>query len=140
MTADMPDTPNTPDTPQTPDQARTCAAVPTSASASDPTAAPLRYAYGTPHRAHLHHPHLFCSDVDATIAFYRDWFGAEVRYDGPYADTRNVFLKIGTGAMHLCKIVFRWRHFLVKRLSTHPGGGHNLGERAVFRESEVDLR
>lgn len=63
--------------------------------------APLRYAYGSTQRAHLHHPHLFCSDVNATIEFYRRWFGAEVVHDGPYAGARNIFLKIGQGAMHL---------------------------------------
>lgn len=63
--------------------------------------APLRYAYGSTARAHLHHPHLMCSDLQATIGFYRRWFGAEVVHDGPYAGTRNVFMKIGNGAMHL---------------------------------------
>ena len=110
MTADTPAAPDStdrpatdrpatdrPDASDTTDRSGPCA----EGSTSDPTAAPLRYAYGTAHRAHLHHPHLLCSDIDATIAFYRDWFDAEVRYDGPYAGTRNVFLKIGTGAMHL---------------------------------------
>ena len=57
--------------------------------------------YGMPHRYHLHHPHLFASDVEATIAFYQRWFEAEVRWDGSYGGARNVFMKIGIGAMHL---------------------------------------
>ena len=60
-----------------------------------------RYPYGSSARYHLHHPHLFASDIDKTIEFYSRWFDAHVAYDGPYADSRNVFLKIGTGAMHL---------------------------------------
>lgn len=60
-----------------------------------------RYPYGTQQRYHLHHPHLFCSNVDETIDFYRKWFDAEVVWDGGVADARNVFMKIGIGAMHL---------------------------------------
>ncbi|SFI94561.1 VOC family protein [Albimonas pacifica] len=57
--------------------------------------------YGDDAQCHMHHAHLFCSDIEATIAFWRDWFGAEVAHDGPYAGARNVFLKIGRGAIHL---------------------------------------
>ena len=37
-----------------------------------------RYPYGRTQRYHLQHVHLFASDVEATIAFYRTWFDAEV--------------------------------------------------------------
>ncbi|MFW8566382.1 VOC family protein [Orrella sp. 11846] len=60
-----------------------------------------RYPYDSKSRYHLHHPHLICRDVDVTIDFYTRWFDAEVIWDGEYAGTRNVFLKIGQGAMHL---------------------------------------
>lgn len=60
-----------------------------------------RYPYGSPTRFHLQHTHLFASDIEATIAFYRTWFDAEVVRDGVYAQARNVFMKIGIGAMHL---------------------------------------
>lgn len=45
-----------------------------------------------------------------------------MRYDGPYADTRNVFLKIGTGAMHL-----------YEKPPRGEGGGaiHHLGMQVV---------
>ena len=50
---------------------------------------------------HLHHVHLFCSDVQACCAWYRDNLGAEVCYDGDFGGARNVFLRIGRGRLHL---------------------------------------
>lgn len=50
---------------------------------------------------HLHHAHLFAADVDAAIAFYRDFFNAEVVLDTELAGARNVFLRIGRGRLHL---------------------------------------
>jgi catechol 2,3-dioxygenase-like lactoylglutathione lyase family enzyme len=49
----------------------------------------------------LHHTHLMASDVDATIAFWRDHFAAEVVFDGEFAGARNVFLRVGEGRLHL---------------------------------------
>lgn len=60
-----------------------------------------QYPYGLQRRYHLQHVHVFASDIRATIRFYETWFGAEVIWDGEAAGARNVFLKIGIGAMHL---------------------------------------
>lgn len=60
-----------------------------------------QYPYGTKQRYHLQHVHLFASDVDATIDFYKKWFDAEVMWDGDVAGARNVFIKVGIGALHL---------------------------------------
>jgi len=49
----------------------------------------------------LHHVHLMASDVEATIAFWREHFGAEVMLDAEFAGARNVFLRIGEGRLHL---------------------------------------
>lgn len=49
----------------------------------------------------LHHTHLMASDIDATIAFWRDLFGAEVVFDADFAGARNVFLRLGQGRLHL---------------------------------------
>jgi catechol 2,3-dioxygenase-like lactoylglutathione lyase family enzyme len=49
----------------------------------------------------LHHTHLMATDIDATISFWRDGFGAEVVADLDFAGARNVFLRIGTGRIHL---------------------------------------
>lgn len=60
-----------------------------------------RYPYGSDARYHLQHIHLFASDIGVTIDFYRTWFDAEVVWDGGVAGARNVFMKIGIGALHL---------------------------------------
>ena len=60
-----------------------------------------RFPYGSQQRYHLQHVHLFAQDIEQSIAFYRDWFDAHVAWDGGYAGSRNVFLKIGIGALHL---------------------------------------
>jgi catechol 2,3-dioxygenase-like lactoylglutathione lyase family enzyme len=57
--------------------------------------------YGMDDRYHLQHVHLFASDLDATIAFSAKWFDAKVVWDGEYGGARNIFMKIGIGAMHL---------------------------------------
>ena len=44
----------------------------------------------------LHHAHLFASDLDASIRFYREMFGAEVIFDGEAAGARNVLIRIGS--------------------------------------------
>jgi catechol 2,3-dioxygenase-like lactoylglutathione lyase family enzyme len=49
----------------------------------------------------LHHTHLYASDVDRTIAFWRDCFGAVVHLDTVFAGARNVFMRVGEGRLHL---------------------------------------
>ena len=49
----------------------------------------------------LHHTHLFASDVDRSIAFWRDHFDAMVLVDTVFAGARNVFMRIGEGRLHL---------------------------------------
>lgn len=49
----------------------------------------------------LHHAHLFASDVDRSIAFWREHFGAVVLVDADFAGARNVFLRVGEGRLHL---------------------------------------
>ena len=60
----------------------------------------LRYPYERTQRYHLQHIHLFAQDLDASIAFYQRWFDAEVMWDGDYGGARNVFVKVGIGALH----------------------------------------
>jgi len=50
---------------------------------------------------HLYHVHLFSQDLDATVAWYKRAFDAEVHYDGDFGWSRNVFMKIGSGRVHL---------------------------------------
>ena len=67
----------------------------------NPTTEEFQYPYDRDQRYHLQHTHLFASDIDATIAFYGTWFDGEVIWDADVAKARNVFMKIGIGAMHL---------------------------------------
>lgn len=60
-----------------------------------------RFPYGSDARYHLQHIHLFASNLAETMAFFRDWFDAEPVWDGDVAGARNVFMKIGIGALHL---------------------------------------
>ena len=49
----------------------------------------------------LHHTHLYASDVDRSISFWRDHFGAVVLVDTEFAGARNVFMRVGEGRLHL---------------------------------------
>jgi len=49
---------------------------------------------------HVHHVHLFASDIEKSLAFYRDAFGGKVVLDENMAGARNVFMRIGTGRIH----------------------------------------
>lgn len=51
--------------------------------------------------ANLHHAHIFASDIDATIAWWRDMLGAEVAFDGEFGGSRNVFVRVGYGRLHI---------------------------------------
>jgi len=41
-------------------------------------------------RVDLHHTHIFASDIDASIDFYRTWFSAEVIWDGSYGHPKRL--------------------------------------------------
>jgi catechol 2,3-dioxygenase-like lactoylglutathione lyase family enzyme len=50
---------------------------------------------------HIHHVHIFASEIDQSIGFYREFFGGQVILDSELAGQRNVFVKIGNGRLHL---------------------------------------
>jgi catechol 2,3-dioxygenase-like lactoylglutathione lyase family enzyme len=52
-------------------------------------------------QASLHHIHLFASDLNASIAWWRDMLGGEVAFDGDFGGARNVFMRVGSGRLHL---------------------------------------
>ena len=66
----------------------------------------------------LHHAHLMASDLDATISFWREHFGAELLFDDNFAGARNVFLRVGQGRLHL---------YEQSPKQTGPGTVHHLG-------------
>jgi len=49
---------------------------------------------------HIHHVHIFASDLDESIRFYREFLGGEIILDMELAGARNVFMKIGKGRIH----------------------------------------
>ena len=49
---------------------------------------------------HMHHAHLFASDLEAALKFYQDMFGGEILADLNMAGARNVFVAIGKGRLH----------------------------------------
>ena len=51
--------------------------------------------------SHLHHAHLFAADLDASIRFYTELLGGAVVLDAELAGARNVFIRIGSGRLHL---------------------------------------
>jgi catechol 2,3-dioxygenase-like lactoylglutathione lyase family enzyme len=51
-------------------------------------------------KVRVHHVHLFASDLDVSIEFYRRWFGGEVVADELYAGARNVMMSVGDGRIN----------------------------------------
>ena len=50
---------------------------------------------------HIHHVHIFASDIEKSIKFYQNVFGGRVILDAELAGARNVFIQIGNGRLHL---------------------------------------
>ena len=50
---------------------------------------------------HVHHVHIFASDIEKSIKFYQEFFGGKVILDTELAGAKNVFIKIGNGRLHL---------------------------------------
>jgi len=48
----------------------------------------------------LHHAHLFASNLDDSIKFYKDMFGATVLFDLKLAGARNVMISIGSAKIN----------------------------------------
>ena len=49
---------------------------------------------------HLHHVHIFASNLERTIKFYEDSFGGRIVLDMELAGARNVFMRVGSGRIH----------------------------------------
>jgi catechol 2,3-dioxygenase-like lactoylglutathione lyase family enzyme len=52
-------------------------------------------------KSSLHHVHAFASDVEASIRFYTEVFDGQVVFDDTAAGARNVFIRLGSGRLHL---------------------------------------
>jgi catechol 2,3-dioxygenase-like lactoylglutathione lyase family enzyme len=51
-------------------------------------------------QSHVHHAHLFSSNLEAALNFYQEMFGVEILADLEMAGARNVFIAIGQGRLH----------------------------------------
>ncbi|MFM9848951.1 MAG: VOC family protein [Hyphomicrobiaceae bacterium] len=49
----------------------------------------------------LHHVHLFASDIDATVAWWCRHLDGKIIFDGELSGSRNVFLAVGSGRLHI---------------------------------------
>ncbi len=49
---------------------------------------------------HMHHAHLFASNLEASLKFYTEMFGGEIVFDLNMAGARNVFVRIGRGGIN----------------------------------------
>jgi catechol 2,3-dioxygenase-like lactoylglutathione lyase family enzyme len=50
--------------------------------------------------SHIHHVHIFASNLDKSIKFYEEFFGGKVVLDTELAGARNVFMRVGSGRLH----------------------------------------
>ena len=50
--------------------------------------------------SHIHHVHIFASNIDDSIRFYEESFNGEIILDAELAGARNVFMRIGNGRLH----------------------------------------
>lgn len=51
-------------------------------------------------KINLQHIHLFASNLDESLSFYKDMFDAKVVFDAEVAGARNVMISIGSGAIN----------------------------------------
>jgi catechol 2,3-dioxygenase-like lactoylglutathione lyase family enzyme len=49
---------------------------------------------------HVHHVHLFASDIEKSLDFYKTFFGGVVILDMDVAGARNIFMRVGEGRIH----------------------------------------
>jgi len=49
---------------------------------------------------HIHHVHIFASDLKKSLQFYQENFGGKIILDAEFAGVRNVFMRIGNGRVH----------------------------------------
>ena len=54
-----------------------------------------------PPAVHLHHVHIFASDIEATVAWWHEKLGGKVVFDDDFGGARNVFMQVGSGRLHI---------------------------------------
>ena len=94
---------------------------------------------------HVHHVHLFASDIEKSLAFYKNFFGGIVVLDMEIAGARNVFMKVGTGRIHFYdqppKMSGRGsiHHFGIQTDDVERDYQHMKSQGVEFNKTVVDL-
>jgi len=52
-------------------------------------------------RIQLHHTHILASDIETTLQFWQNMFGAQVLFDMEIAGARNIMLAVGSGKINV---------------------------------------
>ena len=95
----------------------------------------------SPPAVHLHHVHVFASDIDATVAWWREKLGGEVVFDDEFGGARNVFMQVGTGRLHIYDQPPRgrpggaWHHVGIRTDDLPALHRHLVAEGVPFRSS-----
>ena len=79
---------------------------------------------------HIHHVHIFASDITQSIEFYKENFRGQVILDAELAGSRNVFMKIGNGRLHFYDQPPKQK----KRGNIHHFGIHTSNLEAVIQK------
>jgi len=94
---------------------------------------------------HIHHVHIFASDLTKSMEFYKKAFCGEVVLDVTVAGARNVFMKIGKGRLHFydqppkCSGRGSIHHFGIQTYSLEEGYARLQGMGVPFRKGITDL-
>jgi len=49
----------------------------------------------------IQHTHIFAANMEATLRFWREMFGAEILFDMDIAGARNVMIAVGSGCLNI---------------------------------------
>ncbi len=94
---------------------------------------------------HVHHVHLFASDIEKSLIFYKTFFGGEVVLDMEIAGARNIFMKIGYGKIHFYDQPPKMagagsiHHFGIQTDDVKRDYQHMEAEGVAFNKEVVDL-
>ena len=94
---------------------------------------------------HVHHVHLFASDIEKSLDFYQTFFRGEIILDLEVAGARNVFMRVGTGRIHFYDQPPRnpgrgsIHHFGIQTDDVERDYRHMESKGVEFRKSVADL-
>jgi predicted enzyme related to lactoylglutathione lyase len=89
-------------------------------------------------RLSLDHAHIFASDLEATVSFFRKMFDAAIVWDEEAAGARNVRLALGRGFIHVYDQPPKSQHGVLHHLGIETDDLHALVRR--MNANGVSLR